>query len=29
MSTFYVIGALAAAGLMVYLLAALLKAEEL
>lgn len=29
MSTFYVIGALATAGLMVYLLAALLKAEEL
>jgi K+-transporting ATPase KdpF subunit len=29
MSTFHVIGALAAAGLMVYLLVALLKAEEL
>lgn len=29
MTTFYVIGALAAAGLMVYLLVALLKAEEL
>ena len=29
MSTFYVIGAVAAAGLMVYLLVALLKAEEL
>ncbi|MGB9988180.1 potassium-transporting ATPase subunit F [Massilia sp. SM-13] len=29
MTTFYLIGALAAAGLMVYLLVALLKAEEL
>lgn len=28
MSTFYVIGALAAAGLMVYLVIALLKAED-
>jgi len=29
MNTFYVIGAVAAAGLLVYLVAALLKAEEL
>ena len=29
MNTFYVIGALAAAGLMVYLVIALLKAEDL
>ncbi|MBC7414715.1 MAG: K(+)-transporting ATPase subunit F [Herminiimonas sp.] len=29
MSTFYVIGALVAAGLMVYLIAALLNAEDL
>ncbi|NVM74914.1 K+-transporting ATPase KdpF subunit [Duganella sp. SG902] len=29
MNTFYVIGAIAAAGLLVYLVAALLKAEEL
>ncbi|MHA4867939.1 K(+)-transporting ATPase subunit F [Duganella sp. PWIR1] len=29
MNTFYVIGAIAAAGLLVYLVVALLKAEEL
>jgi K+-transporting ATPase KdpF subunit len=29
MNTFYVIGAIAAAGLLVYLVAALLKAEDL